>query len=423
MNSYIHLSQITTRLMRRITSQVQDATLTQWLAQPDHTIKLIDIINWLAKPIVSQRKTRYLLESIRSALLGDIHQSIDLVPHQSSSQTLGNDKKIKFHFLVLAGTLLAFCGGFNGITTLLTFLSVPALLSTVIGIVFSLVSIAFYYGTDINELSEQLGVKYAKSQQLIDAILQQIQHISNLRKDIEKAYIHCHTLSELKTLHQLVSTLIKQYGNIAEIAKDCQDALDSPYLKLAKGIATVIRGVLIFSSGFFAGQTVSLALGSLFLPTISVTFWPIVVASIAIGLAALGIYCLIQHTKYENRIGQLVGIDKDKIDLLINKNNTVISKLELLKQKIGHELTLKRLLTNSDVSLPQPQQSDAEPRSNRSLGLDPTAIEALRFNDLDETTQRSEHSPAFFKRRHSLDSFTRQDEAPKPLPTTLDYHA
>lgn len=81
-------------------------------------------------------------------------------------------------------------------------------------------------------------------------------------------------------------------------------------------ITAAVAGIIFFSGGFFAGQTVALAIASLFVASIAATAWPIIVASIAVGLAALSVYWFVERPGIENLISRWKGLDKDKIDQL-----------------------------------------------------------------------------------------------------------
>ena len=78
----------------------------------------------------------------------------------------------------------------------------------------------------------------------------------------------------------------------------------------------IFIGLVFFSGGFFTGQSLALALLGLFCASISASFWPILLVSIAVGLAALSVYWFVERPELEKLVGRWFGRDPEKIELL-----------------------------------------------------------------------------------------------------------
>lgn len=390
------ISKDSKKLIAKVSSLIDDPILQDWDAYPNRLVKTETLVNWLKKTTYHDKKTRYLLESLRACLLKDLHDSFESNhdnTHSKQTKTV-KTSKLKFQLLATAGTLLSICAGFNGITAILALTTAPIHLIVAAGVVFSIIYVVFYLSSDLIELSKTTGVILGRSPHVVDVLLQQAEQLDKLRKIIDKRYIEMSNAGELLALHAITEMLTIRYMDFDDVRKECETAIKSPYLKSAEILITGVKSILIFAGGYFAGQTVALAVGGLFVASLSAVSWPVIVASIIVGLSAFGVYCVVQHAEFENRVGRLVGLDKEKIKKLVEDSGKPLQKLQLLQRKITHELQTQQQIEALK------QQPKFKHEGTIDLSSQPTSVDL--FTTVHKTTKTPvalAESPLFF--RHS----------------------
>lgn len=183
----------------------------------------------------------------------------------------------------------------------------------VAGTVFSVLSILVFYAFDLVEISHNLGVNLKSAPKMVDLYTKELESIKALRIKINSQWHKAKTPEELEEYLKLVEALKARRQEILDDVAKLEKALDRPALKMAKFVTAAITGVIFFSGGFFAGQTVALAIAGLFVSSISATFWPIILVSVAVGFAALAVYWFVERPGIENLIGRMIGLDKEKL--------------------------------------------------------------------------------------------------------------
>ena len=134
-----------------------------------------------------------------------------------------------------------------------------------------------------------------------------------------------------QALQQMLAMLASRYDALDDSRKAYLAALDSPVLQAAKFFTAAVTATFFFGGGFFAGQTLALAVAGLFVATASATFLPVVVASAVVGLAALSLYWFVQRPALDNIVGEWMGLDKERIDILADRALVSQNRLELNK--------------------------------------------------------------------------------------------
>lgn len=281
-------------------------------------VELDSIFSWFENKNKNESKdkqTQFLIEALNAALLKDIRNKI-LPKEKKEKDTNRRWGKVKFFLLAVAGTLFFGCEGFDGIITVLSlFKSIPTVAVFAIGTVFSLLSIIVFYSFDLLAISKHLGVKVSKAGELLDNYLDQLKQIKAIRESILIKYNKMSPV-ELEEVLRIIEVLVKRHEELDDARQKLKDALNNKGLKFAKIITAGIAGIIFFSGGYFAGQTVALSIAGLFLTTVATTFWPVVVVSLVVALAAFSVYWFVERPGIENLISRWVGLDKDKIDIL-----------------------------------------------------------------------------------------------------------
>lgn len=355
-----------------------DSTLQAWNQQIDDEIKRSALLDWLSLSIANEQKSRYLLESLRVSLLQDLFN--DLKNSLSDDAEEKDDKKHQStawyknpHFLVLAisGTILAVCEGFDSMTSVLSIVSTVSMSTMFIaGVVSAVVSVLVFFGFGLIEISNSLGVKLSKSKHLLDVCLEQVEQIVQLRKLIDHQYSLKTEISDHAQLRAMVKMLQARYQDLDDARKAYKKHLDNSYLKAAKITVAVLTGLLFFGSGFFYGQSLALMVASIFAVGVSMTCWPVLVASLVVGLAASSVYWFVERPSLTNMIGRWVGLDQDKISQFVDDDVVDEHKKELsnLEEKITHLETLEsKILVLTKFNQLSKKDSQSEPSS---LGYD-----------------------------------------------------
>lgn len=340
----------------------------QWLKVREYPSLAVDIFH----------SSRFIRESLRTALLQDLSRSyfgMDEITEQALKEDRSWLGKIKLGILALAGTIYNICNGFDGSVSILTlFIGIPNWTVFVVGLALSLVFVVLFYNFDLVEISDNVHVRIYHSRRLLDVYVEQAELINDLieqskqlikgmnnefldelsadlnnvsdvferlsgrrfplPKDARRSFDRYFPQDFLPNVAnddsmldkqqyfdealQLLDMLIARQQDLCCIRQIYMKELDHIYVRVMKLMATIITGLLYFNYGFFAGQVLSVVVLSAFLAaSISVTSWPVILISIAVGLAALSIFWYTdERPRVENLVGRWIGLDLDKINRL-----------------------------------------------------------------------------------------------------------
>lgn len=303
-------------------------TLSQWFAVLEPTQE------------VSDAKTTLYIHSLHASLLKDLHTTLN---KKETKEDPSWWAKSKYKLLTLAGTIYFGCQGFGDSAAFMEALSsIPALAVFVTGTLFSLFSVLVFYSCDLREISKDLGIKPKDTPQILDSLWEELKHIKKIRLTLAKTTHK--NIQELEDNLDFAKIVQKRHAILEQECKKLQLALDKPYLKIGKLITSLIEGLIFFSGGYFAGQTVALACASLFLASVATTAWPIVLASVVVGFAALSIYWFVERPGIENLISKMKGLDKAKIDALCDPKAVTkeTEKLNNLVEELDEKIQLQQ---------------------------------------------------------------------------------
>ena len=326
----VMMSEGSKKLINQLSGLIKDETLKEWNQRAD-TIEQKAVVVWLMQQIEHDKESAYPLEALRTSLLKDLHPP-DVVGSHGAKKKSGWFGRLQLIVLAVAGTVLAICQGFDGIASLLyLFSAVPIFFVFLAGIIFSILSVAVFIGFDLIEISKNLGVKWSKPRQLLHVFVDQVEEINHIRNEISDGYTEITDPDALDELKKMVAMLIVRFNSLDEARAAYAASLHNPTLKIGKFISSLMSGVLFFGGGYFAGQSLSLAIASIFVASVSAAFWPIIVSSVAVGLAALCIYWFVERPGLENLVGRWVGLDKDNVDALVNDEKVNQHKNQLCR--------------------------------------------------------------------------------------------
>ncbi|KTD07499.1 hypothetical protein [Legionella jamestowniensis] len=309
--------------------------------QQQTSIERQTLLNWFetVQHIIADEEIAFLIASLNASLLKDFKESINPSKPKKKEKPTSWRSKAKYVLLAIAGTLYFGCEGFDGVTAIMgAFSAVPTIAIFAVGTLFSVLSIIVFYSFDLVEISKNLGVKKGDTPKLLDVLLDEFQQIKAIRYELSKPLEK--TQQQLEEDKALAVMLLKRHEALNEARDKLKKALNNPYLNAAKMATAAVAGIIFFSGGFFAGQTVALAVAGLFFTSVAATFWPVLLASVVIGLAAFSVYWFVERPGIENLISRWKGLDKEKIDALCKSKvvDRETEKLQILLNNIEEKI-------------------------------------------------------------------------------------
>lgn len=340
---YLLESHVHSHELSSITTSADLAALISWLNKEQKYPK---------KSKKKQQKIEFILVSLRTALLHDLFLSMkgDEIKLPKEEEHNTPIDKIKFTLLTMAGILVAACQGFDGIVTMLSIFNLSSSMILVAGFAFSFLSVIVFCGFDLVKVSKALGVKLSDAYKLLDAYLLQLQMIKSIRKKINEYYLSDLSQDNLKQLECIISMLQKRFTLLTKASNQFGMALESENMKMAKTLISGVSGILFFGGGFFAGQSVALFVSGLLVNSLTPAFWPVILFSVIVGLAAFSIYWYVERPGLDKLVSSWFGLNEENIQKLCDKIliNKEIHKLESLKRKIIGAARLAKRVTQAE---------------------------------------------------------------------------
>lgn len=298
----------------------------------------------------NEKKIEFLLVSLRAELLRDLLSFMgvnDPKVRKLEDNSTWTDK-LKFGLLTAAGVLVAGCQGFDSITTMMSLLTLPSIVILLTGLVFSVFSIAFFCGFDLVRVSNGLGVRLGDVSKLLEYYLLQLETIKAIRRKIATYNLAELAEEDLQQLEIILSMLQERFNVLTQSSKQFEIALNSKKMQIAKTLASGVAGLLFFGGGFFAGQSVALFVCGLFMASVTPAFWPVIVFSAVVGLAALSIYWYVERAGLKKLISGWFGLDEDDVAKLCDEKLLAKEekKLENLKEKVLSTAKLTKKLAH-----------------------------------------------------------------------------
>lgn len=413
----IKLSEKTKALVKQL--EAINAAAIPHILQVCDEIELEDFKDWFKKEQILDKEANFLIESLHAALLKDLLTDLQC---SSTAPTSKKQKpkpswssRAKFIFLAIAGTIFFGCEGFDGITAMLGIFSLPTVAIFAAGTLFSLLSIVVFYSFDLVEISKNLGVKVKHAPKMLDIYLKEFGKIKEIREQIAKSNFVQISDEELEKNLAVIDMLIQRHKALDKDRQKFKDAMNNKFLQGVKITTAATIGIIFFSGGFFAGQTVALAVAGLFVASVAATAWPIVLASLVVGLAALSVYWFVERPGIEKLISRRAGLDPKKIEQLCGDKavREESENLANLKEKLTSEKGVREVRKKEKGDHEEEKKEwKAKYQNISSLFLPYTGKPALGDTGLTEQSSAANHSFAgkskvanqgFFGRSKSVD--------------------
>jgi hypothetical protein len=285
----------------------------------------------------SQQEMEFILASLRAELLHDLLSSMSLQCEDTKKdEPPSSGARLKFYLLAIAGTVLAACEGFDSISSMLGLFTLPPVVVLLSAVACSIFSIIIFYGFNLVQVSNNLGVKISETPKLLDIYLQQLNEIKGIRKKINTYKLSELSSEELQHLTKTLEMLTARFDALRGSSKQFAEALDSPKMNIMKNLFAGSAGLLFFGGGFLAGQSAALFLLGFILPAVTATAWPVVLFSVVVGCAAFSLYWYVEKVGLQQLISGWFGLDEEKIETLCDSKqlDKQAYKLQNLKEKI-----------------------------------------------------------------------------------------
>ncbi|MFO9574682.1 Dot/Icm T4SS effector Lem29 [Legionella pneumophila serogroup 1] len=347
LNDYLNLGGSGPSNLVNGSSSIDFSSLTQLLASN------------LSKSSKTSKTIKKKREFIEAALYAELLRDLSTSLNGSDEEIKPAEKeppvsnKLKFWLLAIAGTLLAACEGFDSITTMMAVLSFPAWVVLCAGILFSALSVVVFYGFDLVQVSQNLEIKLTDTPKLLDLYLSQMEEIKAIRKKIDNYSLASMSMDELNELHLILVMLQDRVNSLVKAGQKFDLALNSPKMDVAKTIVSGVSGILFFGGGFFAGQSVATFMLALVMTSVTPTFWPVLLFSVIVGLAAFSLYWYVQRVGVNKLVSEWFGLDEDKIEKLCGKSkmDKELKKLNNLDEKVMTTSDLLSKVANLESKL------------------------------------------------------------------------
>jgi hypothetical protein len=333
---YLLASGVHPRELRSISLPTDFITLMSWLDEQQ-------IKNSEESSKEKKQKIEFILVSLRTELLQAFFLAMKgddtYLPKEVENNT---QDKMKFALLIMAGILVAACQGFDGIVTMLSIFSLPSSIILGIGFAFSILSVVVFCGFDLVKVSNALGVKLSDAYKLLDAYLLQLQMIKSIRKKIDDYYLSDWFSSDLKQLELIISMLQKHLATLTEAGKQFEEALKSERIQTVKTLISGVSALLFFGGGFFTGQSVAFFMSGLILNSAIPAFWPVIIFSAIVGLAALSLYWYVERPVLDKLVSSWFGLNEESVQKLCDKH-LIIKEEKKLGNLLGKVISAARV--------------------------------------------------------------------------------
>lgn len=314
--------------------------------KPIAEISLQELRQWLFFREADTTQNRFILENLRALLLDDLYKSLSQNPKPIQYKQFPTAHAHHKSLILPLACVIFFCSeGVDGFFVLLETLSLQAVCILIMGLVFSLISVITLYTLNLIAIGKEFGIKAQHVPAMLDLYLKEVQTIKAIRKQIAGNIIRQETLAELQDDLLIIQLVSRHYEGLDKARNTLTSLINNPTLKIAKYVSATVTGILLFSGGFFAGQTVAIDMATLILGSVNPSSWPIILASFVVGLAALCVYWFIERPDIENTVSRWFGLEQDKTQTFCDYTKVNEQKEKLLRVSKNLQMASQRLTT------------------------------------------------------------------------------
>lgn len=266
--------------------------------------------------------------------------------------------KAAFGTVVGLGTIMAVCEGIDGISSMLAMFNIAHNVIMIPAIAFSILSAFIYFGFDLHEISQDLGISFMEVKSRLMPVIEQQQLLTKAYKYLHQQFDELckeenpdsgrlqelsEQFDELRKMKADVDAQVKQLTN--------RSSKQSKRRVAAKASLTASAGLLYGASGFFFGKGAAL----FFLNVAVAVTVPQVALVIALGVIcaslALVSFWYLERKGVFRLVNKLAGMPSDPLNAL-KKDNKKLQKaddnIDVRKESVERKLqsqTLEQALT------------------------------------------------------------------------------
>ena len=322
--------------------KLKDAGIEPLDVSANNTINREILVAWLSQKITLntsyKKKYSYYLDSLHASLLNDLNMTF--LTQDQQGKTAPDEKKrwyksAKFILLMIAGSLIAICEGFDGIASILGLVaSVPTLVLFLVGAGFAVLSVMIFCLANLVSISNTMNVSLRQSRHILDVLVENIEQLKLLEISLLKYHAQVTTPDDNQVLQSMAVMLRIRYDAFVIERENYVNHLKKPAVGVAKKIASFITGAILSAGVFFSCQTISLAIGGLFVASIAATFWPIVLTCALMSLIAFAFFWTTGRHELDDQVAHWMGQDPEKItelradDDIVKTTDNLIAKFQ-----------------------------------------------------------------------------------------------
>ena len=193
-----------------------------------------------------------------------------------------------FDLLCGLGMVLAFCSGFDGMVSVITMVMPQLFLGCAItlGVISAICALGIFLARDKLSIAEALGLQLETTADQVDLYLFKLQlfyHVERQKKFMKKDH------QDLQELHQEYQTVEKILEGKQLVNQSRMEDMD---VNIQSGAVMLIGGIIMFSDGFFVGQSVGMFLSSLMISHICALTLTL---GLVVGLCGLASYLYVER--------------------------------------------------------------------------------------------------------------------------------
>jgi hypothetical protein len=323
---------------KNLIKKLEDAGVARLDVFANEDIEREILVAWLNQKSTlnpsENKKYAYLLDCLHASLLSDLNmrfltedQRNKIVPEKKKRWY----KSAKFILLMIAGSLIAICEGFDGIASILGLVaSVPTLVLFLVGAGFAVLSVMIFCLANLVSISNTMNVSLRQSRHILDVLVENSNQLKLLEISLLRYHAQVTTPDDNQALQSMAAMLKIRYDAFIIERDNYVNHLKKPGVVVAKKIASFITGAILSAGVFFSCQTISLAIGGLFVASIAATFWPIVLTCALMSLIAFAFFWTTGRHELDDQVAHWMGQDPEKITELTADNDIVKTTDDLI---------------------------------------------------------------------------------------------
>jgi hypothetical protein len=217
-----------------------------------------------------------------------------------------------FDLLCGLGMVLAFCSGFDGMVSVITMVMPQLFLGFAIalGVISAICALGIFLARDKLSIAEALGLELETTADQVDIYLFKLQrfyHAESQRKLHEQDH---QDLNELYQEYQAVEKILegKQLAN--------QSRMEDMDVNIQSGAVMLIGGIIMFSDGFFVGQSVGMFVASLL---VSHMFALTLTLGLVVGLCGLASYLYVERPSLSKFLYGVIFTNQEETEERLTK--------------------------------------------------------------------------------------------------------